>query len=161
MKAKIVRLILAVLSLGAMICLLYFYILMLPVNYRQDWNIYFVSEAHRLFDAGDIFTANLPEHSLNGFPLVRYFIISVVLSILLFIFMKGSLKSKTKVAIICSSIMLVLLFVTIILSAVDYYCHDYKKSVEDAYYIHHNYWWQEENKQNSMSEIVATIEKKS
>ena len=157
MKAKPIRLILAVFSLGAMICLFYFDILLLPVNYRQEWNVYFVSEAHRLYDAGRL-PANLPEHSLNGFPLIRHIIVSAALSIMLFVLMKLCLRIKTKVSIICPSVLLVLLLATITLSAVDYYDHDYRKSVEDAYIIHHESWWQEENEEHNLSEVFATLE---
>lgn len=155
MKGKLTRITIAITLLGAIVALAYFNASDLYINGQQEWFGYAYNKALQLYQNGESIE-HITEHSLDGFPYLRFLIVVSLIAAITFIVLKICFGVKTNISTISSIVVFILFAIPVIIAAHEYY-QNYKNSVVNAFMVFHNSWYSEE-KSYSEEEWIAQLE---
>ena len=143
----------ATLLLIAAIFLTVFYVFHLCSDINH-WNTNYINAAHKLYR--NILTSKtLTEQSFKDFNLMHYIILTVLIMLVVLIAVRWCMDRSYKVAIIASTVTLILYATPVVISAA-YYYQNYSSNVNKAYNTHYESWWQEDN-MNKSGVVVDVI----
>ena len=94
MKGKLTRITIAITLLGAIVALAYFNASDLYINGQQEWFGYAYNKALQLYQNGESIE-HITEHSLDGFPYLRFLIVVSLIAAITFIVLKICFGVKT------------------------------------------------------------------
>ena len=85
---------------------------------------------------------------------MHYVILTVLIMLVVLITVRWCMDRSYKVAIIASTVALILYATPVVISAA-YYYQNYSSNVNNAYNTHYKSWWQEDNMNNS--DVAADV----
>lgn len=138
-KNKIVlvsRVIIALILSGIVMCLISFVYMGLFLNQKDGWESYYLNAARNVY-LSNTNIEKLPEHSLNGFPL-HFYLIMLISALLLFVVIKKCMRINTKMAVVWSACLFILLSIPIVISSLDYFSRDYRTNVNSTLLLYKN-----------------------
>ena len=142
MNSKASRIAFGVFIFAIMASVLVYVYATLINNHQQNWQAYYVVVAQDIFNNGGSIN-QLPQHSLEGFPLLLCSCSILVVSVLLFVFTRFCIGVSRKKAVVGTIVVFIIMIISIVLFAADYYRRDFKANVDYLYTLNHNNWYEE------------------
>lgn len=142
MNSKASRIAFGVFIFAIMASVLVYVYATLINNHQQNWQAYYVVVAQEIFNNGGSIN-QLPQHSLEGFPLLLCLCSILVVSVLLFVFTRFCIGVSRKKAVVGTIVVFIIMIISIVLFAADYYRRDFKANVDYLYTLNHNNWYEE------------------